>query len=138
MLICPSGCRKNTLLRLLAGIDVFNSGEILIGDKFINHILHAKRDVAMAFRNYALYPPLNVQNNLSFSLRRIFKRSLFKQIDDQMHRITSKLLDSLKLISQREKLGEERVRFISYTLENEQLLKNFQRNFWAARNRELH
>jgi ABC-type sugar transport system ATPase subunit len=68
-LLGPSGCGKSTLLRCLAGLEQPTSGEILIGDRVVNDVPPAERDVAMVFQNYALYPHLTVRQNLEFPLR---------------------------------------------------------------------
>lgn len=65
----PSGCGKSTLLRMIAGLEVISSGEISIGDKVVNDLSSPKRDIAMVFQNYALYPHMTVAQNMGFSLR---------------------------------------------------------------------
>ncbi len=65
----PSGCGKSTILRCLAGLEAPTSGDLLIGDRRVNDIPPAERDVAMVFQSYALYPHLTVQQNLEFPLR---------------------------------------------------------------------
>jgi multiple sugar transport system ATP-binding protein len=69
VLLGPSGCGKTTLLRLLAGLETLDSGEIWIGDRRVDQIEPARRDVAMVFQNYALYPHLSVFDNIAFPLR---------------------------------------------------------------------
>ena len=69
MLLGPSGCGKTTLLRLLAGLETLDSGEIWIGDRRVDQLEPARRDVAMVFQNYALYPHLSVFDNIAFPLR---------------------------------------------------------------------
>ena len=56
VIVGPSGCGKSTLLRMVAGLETVTSGEISIGDKMVNEIEPADRDIAMVFQNYALYP----------------------------------------------------------------------------------
>ena len=68
VLVGPSGCGKSTLLRLIAGLEKPNSGEIFIGSKAVNNVLPKDRDIAMVFQNYALYPHLNVFDNMAFGL----------------------------------------------------------------------
>jgi ABC-type sugar transport system ATPase subunit len=65
----PSGCGKSTLLRLTAGLDVPTSGEIRIGDRRIDSLPPHRRDVAMVFQSYALYPHMTVRANIEFPLR---------------------------------------------------------------------
>src|SRR5688500_16011775 len=69
VLLGPSGCGKTTLLRLLAGLDRADQGQIWIGDRLVNDIDPAERDVAMVFQNYALYPHFTVFDNVAFPLR---------------------------------------------------------------------
>jgi sn-glycerol 3-phosphate transport system ATP-binding protein len=65
----PSGCGKSTLLRMIAGIETITSGTIQIGSHIVNDIEPAHRDIAMVFQNYALYPHMNVYNNMAYGLR---------------------------------------------------------------------
>ena len=65
----PSGCGKTTSLRMLAGLEVVDGGEILIDGVCVNELPPKDRDIAMVFQNYALYPHMNVYDNLSFGLR---------------------------------------------------------------------
>jgi ABC-type sugar transport system ATPase subunit len=69
VLLGPSGCGKTTLLRLAAGLEPLDSGEIWIGDRRVDQLEPARRDVAMVFQNYALYPHLSVFDNIAFPLR---------------------------------------------------------------------
>jgi ABC-type sugar transport system ATPase subunit len=69
VLLGPSGCGKTTLLRLLAGLETVDSGGVYIGDRLVNDVAPADRDVAMVFQNYALYPHLTVRENIAFPLR---------------------------------------------------------------------
>ena len=69
VLLGPSGCGKTTLLRLLAGLEPLDSGEIWIGHQRVDQLEPARRDVAMVFQNYALYPHLSVFDNIAFPLR---------------------------------------------------------------------
>ncbi|NOX96874.1 MAG: sn-glycerol-3-phosphate ABC transporter ATP-binding protein UgpC [Nitrospirae bacterium] len=69
VLVGPSGCGKSTTLRMLAGLEEITEGEIYIGDRLVNDIPPKDRDIAMVFQNYALYPHMNVYNNMAFGLR---------------------------------------------------------------------
>jgi len=69
VLVGPSGCGKSTLLRMVAGLETVTSGEIGIGDRVVNQIEPADRDIAMVFQNYALYPHMSVYNNMAYGLR---------------------------------------------------------------------
>jgi ABC-type sugar transport system ATPase subunit len=65
----PSGCGKSTLLRMISGLEDITSGELYIGDRLMNDVQAAKRGVAMVFQSYALYPHLNVRDNMGFGLK---------------------------------------------------------------------
>ncbi|MEA3537010.1 ABC transporter ATP-binding protein [Rhizobium sp. CC-YZS058] len=65
----PSGCGKSTTLRLIAGLEEGRSGKVSIGGRVVNDIDPAKRDVAMVFQNYALFPHMSVADNISFGMR---------------------------------------------------------------------
>ena len=69
VLVGPSGCGKSTALRMLAGLEDISDGRILIGDRVVNNVAPAQRDVAMVFQSYALYPHMTVYDNLAFGLR---------------------------------------------------------------------
>lgn len=69
IIVGPSGCGKSTLLRMIAGIEEITSGELLIGDKSMEKIPAKDRNIAMVFQNYALFPHLNVYENIAFGLR---------------------------------------------------------------------
>ncbi len=69
VLVGPSGCGKSTTLRMLAGLEEVNSGEIYIGDREITHVAPKERDIAMVFQNYALYPHMSVAENMGFALK---------------------------------------------------------------------
>jgi multiple sugar transport system ATP-binding protein len=69
VLVGPSGCGKSTLLRCIAGLEETTSGKIEIGGKDVTHARPRDRDIAMVFQNYALYPYLNVKDNIAFGLR---------------------------------------------------------------------
>ncbi len=65
----PSGCGKTTTLRMIAGLEEISDGTLRIGDKVVNDVPPKDRDIAMVFQNYALYPHMNVEQNMSFGLR---------------------------------------------------------------------
>ncbi len=65
----PSGCGKSTLLRLIAGLEPITSGSLLLDGKDITHTPSGKRDLAMVFQSYALYPHMSVYDNMSFALK---------------------------------------------------------------------
>ena len=80
----PSGCGKSTTLRMIAGLEEISEGEVTIDGKVVNRIAPKDRDVAMVFQNYALYPHLNVAENMAFGLRirRVPKPEIAAQIKD--------------------------------------------------------
>src|SRR5262245_4117194 len=69
VLVGPSGCGKSTLLRTIAGLEEADGGTIEIGGRVVNHVRPRDRDIAMVFQNYALYPYMNVYENIAFGLR---------------------------------------------------------------------
>src|ERR1039458_8440817 len=69
VLVGPSGSGKSTALRMLAGLEMVSSGEILIGDRVVTGAPPKARDIAMVFQSYALYPHLSVADNLAFPLK---------------------------------------------------------------------
>ena len=69
VLVGPSGCGKSTLLRMIAGLEKIDEGDIYINDQLINTLHPSKRQTAMVFQSYALYPHMNVYENMSFGLK---------------------------------------------------------------------
>ncbi|NLR75847.1 ABC transporter ATP-binding protein [Leeia aquatica] len=68
ILVGPSGCGKSTLMNLIAGLESVTSGEIVIGDRVVNDVPPKDRDIAMVFQSYALYPNMNVRQNITFGM----------------------------------------------------------------------
>ena len=122
VLVGPSGCGKSTLLRLLAGLESPTAGEIVIGERRVSQVRPGRRDVAMVFQSYALYPHLSVRDNLSFGLRRSRHRSLPQQLQDQLSQLSRGLPAFLRVRSPREELIEQRVHAVAQALELEPLL----------------
>ncbi len=122
VLVGPSGCGKSTLLRLMAGLESPSSGEILVGNQPVSGLRPAKRNVAMVFQSYALYPHLSVRDNLAFGLRRSQQRTRLQQLQDQLHRNTRRLPAALRIPSQREQQLEKRIQDVAQSLELDQLL----------------
>ncbi|MCP4070486.1 MAG: sn-glycerol-3-phosphate ABC transporter ATP-binding protein UgpC [Hyphomicrobiales bacterium] len=83
VLVGPSGCGKSTLLRMIAGLEDITAGVIQIGDKVVNNLPPAQRDIAMVFQNYALYPHKTVAANMAFSLhmRKMDKQEIKNRVD---------------------------------------------------------
>ncbi len=69
VLVGPSGCGKSTLLRMVSGLESIDQGEIFLDSKLINNLIPSKREIAMVFQSYALYPHMNVFENMSFGLK---------------------------------------------------------------------
>ena len=80
----PSGCGKTTSLRMLAGLEDISEGDIYIGDTLVNDVLPKDRDIAMVFQNYALYPHMNVYDNLAFGLkmRKVAKPEIDRRVKE--------------------------------------------------------
>ena len=69
VIVGPSGCGKTTLLRMLAGLEEISDGEIFIDNLLVNELHPSKREIAMVFQDYALYPHMTVEENMNFALR---------------------------------------------------------------------
>ncbi len=69
VVVGPSGCGKSTILRMIAGLEAVTAGEIAIGDRVVNDLEPADRDIAMVFQNYALYPHMSVYDNMAYGLK---------------------------------------------------------------------
>jgi multiple sugar transport system ATP-binding protein len=69
VIVGPSGCGKSTLLRMVAGLEEISDGQILIGERVVNNLEPAERDIAMVFQNYALYPHMTVFENMAYGLK---------------------------------------------------------------------
>jgi len=69
VIVGPSGCGKSTLLRMVAGLEEITGGEIRIGERVVNTLEPAERDIAMVFQNYALYPHMSVFENMAYGLK---------------------------------------------------------------------
>ncbi len=84
VLVGPSGCGKTTTLRMIAGLEEVTDGEIRIGDRVVNRVPPKDRDIAMVFQNYALYPHMDVFNNMAFGLklRKVPKDKIRQQVNE--------------------------------------------------------
>src|SRR5438034_3451330 len=97
VLVGPSGCGKTTALRMVAGLEDISRGQVLIGERVVNHVPSRDRDIAMVFQSYALYPHLTVYDNIAFGLkikkvpkdeidRRVQKAAAILGLDPYLHR----------------------------------------------------
>ncbi|CAN5138616.1 sn-glycerol-3-phosphate ABC transporter ATP-binding protein UgpC [soil metagenome] len=80
----PSGCGKSTALRMIAGLEDISKGKVFIGDNVVNDLPPRERDVAMVFQNYALYPHMNVRENMGFALklRKMDKDEINRRVEE--------------------------------------------------------
>ncbi len=128
VLVGPSGCGKSTLLRMLSGLETITAGKIWIGDRLVNNLPPKARDIAMVFQNYALYPHLNIYDNIAFGLRRgnisseNSKLSNSNKLDDLLVGLTRSLPRKLRYLSAKEKIVRARVRQVASLLQIEMLL----------------
>lgn len=91
VLLGPSGCGKTTLLRMIAGLETVTEGEVSIGKQNVTRVEPGERGVAMVFQNYAIYPHMNVQENIEFGLRNM------KIPKQKCHEITKRVLKTVGL-----------------------------------------
>src|SRR5438477_2244806 len=98
VLVGPSGCGKSTLLRMIAGLEEVSGGSISIGDTDVTELAPRRRDIAMVFQSYALYPHMTVRQNLAYGLkvRRTPKEQIEKRVDE-----VAKLLGLTDLLDRR-------------------------------------
>ncbi len=84
VLVGPSGCGKSTLLRMISGLESVDVGEIYLDNKLINNLIPSKREIAMVFQSYALYPHMNVFENMAFGLKmeKIPKNEINQKVND--------------------------------------------------------
>lgn len=110
VLVGPSGCGKTTTLRLIAGLEQCDDGQISIGGRDVTNISPSKRDVAMVFQNYALYPHMTVYKNMAFGLevkygrgvfdvlRRFFRPAIVTKRDELRRGIESRVRQAAELL----------------------------------------
>lgn len=109
VLVGPSGCGKTTTLRMIAGLEEATAGEIKIGERVVNQVPPKDRDIAMVFQNYALYPHMDVYNNMAFGLK--LRKMPKKEIGQRVHEVADLLGITEKLKSKpRELSGGQRQR----------------------------
>lgn len=90
VLVGPSGCGKSTTLRMIAGLEKINEGDLFIGERRVNDLEPGDRDIAMVFQNYALYPHMSVRQNMSFGLKmRRESKTVIEQRVEEAARILS-------------------------------------------------
>jgi multiple sugar transport system ATP-binding protein len=109
VLLGPSGCGKSTLLRMIAGLELPTSGDIVIGDRIATRLQPKDRNVAMVFQNYALYPHLTIYENIAFPLR---VRGVKQKAVDEKVRWAANLVGIERLLTRkpRQTSGGERQR----------------------------
>jgi multiple sugar transport system ATP-binding protein len=100
VLVGPSGCGKSTTLRMIAGLEEISGGDIAIGGHVVNDVPPKDRDIAMVFQNYALYPHMNVYENMSFGLK---LKKTPKDVIDQRVRQAAQILDITELLDRKPK-----------------------------------
>jgi multiple sugar transport system ATP-binding protein len=100
VLVGPSGCGKSTTLRMIAGLEEITGGDIAIGGDVVNDVPPKDRDIAMVFQNYALYPHMNVYENMSFGLK--LKKTPKAEIDRRVKQ-AAQILDITELLDRKPK-----------------------------------
>src|SRR3954470_263209 len=129
VLVGPSGCGKSTALRMIAGLEEISGGTVSIGGRVVNNVAPKDRDIAMVFQNYALYPHMNVFDNMAFALklRRMPKDEIKQRVENaaQILGLTDYLKRKPKALSggqrQRVALGRAIVRDAKVFLMDEPL-----------------
>ncbi len=108
-LLGPSGCGKTTLLRMIAGFNTVDGGEIRFDDKVINNVPAHKRDIGMVFQNYAIFPHLNVADNVAYGLkaRHVPKEEIPPRVEEALKMVQ---IDQLKTRKPNELSGGQQQR----------------------------
>ncbi|VTR61788.1 maltose/maltodextrin transporter ATP-binding protein [Actinobacillus pleuropneumoniae] len=96
----PSGCGKSTVLRMIAGLEEITSGDLFIGDKRMNDVPPANRNIGMVFQSYALYPHLSVAENMSFGLKLAGAKK--EEIDQRVNQV-AEILQLAHLLNRKPK-----------------------------------
>ncbi|MEM8781106.1 MAG: ABC transporter ATP-binding protein [Cyanobacteria bacterium P01_G01_bin.49] len=129
VLVGPSGCGKSTLLRLMAGLETATWGEIWVNSQKITHFPPKQRDIAMVFQNYALYPHLNVYDNLAFGLRRMNQGMqpknpsiVPKEFGQGLGRLTQAFPKPLRYYSAVEEIIDQKIQQVAQLLQIAHLL----------------
>src|SRR5580704_657286 len=89
VLVGPSGCGKTTTLNMIAGLESITAGSLLIGNQNVTHLPPKSRNIAMVFQSYALFPHLNVRENVAFGMK--IRRSPKEQITKEVAQVTERL-----------------------------------------------
>ena len=100
VLVGSSGCGKSTILRLIAGLEDITKGTVSIGGNVVNNVHPKDRDIAFVFQSYALYPHMNVYDNIAFGLK---MRKINKSIIDKKVRETAEILDLTEYLNRKPK-----------------------------------
>ena len=108
-LLGPSGCGKTTLLRMIAGFNTVDGGEICFDEQVINTLPAHKRDIGMVFQNYAIFPHLNVADNVAYGLkaRKVPKEQITPRVDEALRMVQ---IDQLKTRQPNELSGGQQQR----------------------------
>ncbi len=108
-LLGPSGCGKTTLLRMIAGFNMVDGGEICFDEQVINTLPAHKRDIGMVFQNYAIFPHLNVADNVAYGLkaRKVPKEQIIPRVDEALKMVQ---IDQLKARQPNELSGGQQQR----------------------------
>ncbi len=108
-LLGPSGCGKTTLLRMIAGFNTVDGGEICFDQQVINTLPAHKRDIGMVFQNYAIFPHLNVADNVAYGLkaRKVPKEQIVPRVDEALKMVQ---IDQLKTRQPNELSGGQQQR----------------------------
>jgi multiple sugar transport system ATP-binding protein len=132
VLVGASGCGKSTLLRMIAGLETITAGNIRVGEKLVNDLPPKEREIAMVFQSYALYPHMQVYDNIAFGLRRSQSSAkidnpkktggLSPQLENFLVEISRGFPRGLRYISAREKIIAQKVQRVAEMLQIEGLL----------------
>ena len=106
VLLGPSGCGKTTLLRIIAGLETETAGDVYIGDTRVNGLPARRREIAMVFQNYAVFPHMTVFENIAFGLR------MRKVPEDRLRQLVNERIEGRMLGL----LGEPRVNVLELNL----------------------
>ena len=98
VLVGPSGCGKTTTLQMIAGLETISAGKLLIGGRDVTHLAPKERDIAMVFQSYALFPHMNVRDNINFGLK------IRRTPKVEMERLVAEVADKLKIESYLDRL----------------------------------